>query len=346
MRIKKSIAFGAALLLSCALVSTPVPAHAAKVLKLAHLNSDDPFDNATGAMATVFKSLVESGTNGSVEVQIFGSGQLGKDSEVLQQVKAGAVQSTIATSGGMASVYPLIGVLDVPFAFPNISTTYKVFDGPFGIKLADDIQAKTGLKVLGFGDSGGFFAFTNSKHPIKTPEDMKGLKIRTMGLQTHKTLVSSLGGTPVSIAWAEVYTSLQTGVADGEMNPVPIIKFAKFDEVQKYLTLTGHLFAPYPWVINQKFYDSLTKEEKDVVNYAAQSAIVAGRGISRIIEASDRGLPALAKKMEIYTPTPAEKAQFREMSAPEVKKYIVESLGKDGGTMMQAFLKAIDDASK
>jgi len=173
---------------------------------------------------------------------------------------------------------------------------------------------------------------------------MKGLKIRTMGLQTHKTLVSALGGTPVSIAWAEVYTSLQTGVADGQMNPVPIIKFAKFDEVQKYLTLTGHLFAPYPWVINQKFYDSLTKDEQDVVNYAAQSAIVAGRGISRIIEASDRGLPALAQKMEIYTPSPAEKAKFREMAAPAVKKYIVESLGKEGEEMMQAFLKAVDEA--
>jgi len=94
MRIRKALLFGATLLLGCALVAAPLPALAAKTLKLAHLNSDDPFDNATGAMATVFKSLVEAGTNGSVEVQIFGSGQLGKDSEVLQQVKAGVVQST------------------------------------------------------------------------------------------------------------------------------------------------------------------------------------------------------------------------------------------------------------
>ncbi len=344
MRITKSLALGVALLLGFALVAAPLPAQAAKTLKLAHLNNEDPFDNATGAMAAVFKSLVESGTNGSVEVQIFPSGQLGKDAEVLQQVKAGAIQSTIATSGGMASIYPLIGVLDVPFAFPNISATYAVFDGPFGQKLAADINKKTGLKVLGFGDSGGFFAFTNSKHPIHTPADMKGLKIRTMGLQTHKTLVSALGAQPVSIAWAEVYTSLQTGVADGQMNPVPIIKFAKFDEVQKYLTLTGHLFAPYPWVINQKFFDSLTKEEQDVVLYAAKSAVVAGRGISRIIEASDRGLPALAQKMEIYTPTEAEKAQFRDASAPAVKAYIVESLGSEGEALMNDFLAAVKAA--
>jgi tripartite ATP-independent transporter DctP family solute receptor len=353
MRNKKLFSLGLALLLSCALVAVPMQALAAKTLKLAHLNNEDPFDNATGAMAAVFKSLVEAGTNGSVEVQLFSSGQLGKDKEVLQQVKAGIVQSTIATSGGMASIYPLIGVLDIPFAFPNISATYTVLDGPFGEKLSADINAKTGLKVLGFGDSGGFFAFTNSKRPVKSPADMKGLKIRTMGLETHrtmglethKTLVSSIGGQPVSLPWAEVYTSLQTGVADGQMNPVPIIKFAKFDEVQKYLTLSGHLFAPYPWVVNQKFYDSLTDQEKDVVNYAAKSAIVAGRGISRIIEASERGLPALAKKMEIYSPTPAEKAMFREAAVPAVKAYIVEALGKEGEEMLNAFLAEVEKAN-
>jgi tripartite ATP-independent transporter DctP family solute receptor len=343
--IKKTLALCVALLLCVALAAVPAPAEAAKSLKLAHLNNEDPFDNATGAMAAVFKNLVEAGTNGSVKVEIFPSGQLGKDSEVLQQVKAGVVQSTIATSGGMASIYPLIGVLDIPFAFPNISATYSVLDGPFGDKMAADIHAKTGLKILGFGDSGGFFAFSNSKRPIKTPADMKGLKIRTMGLQTHKTLVSSLGGQPVSLPWAEVYTSLQTGVADGQMNPVPIIKFAKFDEVQKYLTLSGHLFAPYPWVINQKFYDSLSKEEQEVVNYAAKSAIVAGRGISRIIEASDRGLPALAQKMEIYSPTPEEKAMFREAAVPAVKQYVIESLGKEGEEMLNAFLAAVDAAN-
>lgn len=327
--------------------AAPAPALAApKVMKLHHLNNDDPFDNATGAMATVFKSLVESGTNGAVVVQTFPNGQLGKDAEVLAQEKAGVVQSGIHSVGGFASAYPMIGVLDVPFAFPDIATTYAVFDGPFGQKLSADIEKKTGMKVLGFGDSGGFFAFTNSKRQIKTPKDMEGLKIRTMGLDTHKTLVSSMGGQPAAIAWAEVYTALQTGVADGEMNPVPIISFAKFNEVQKYLTLTGHLFSPYVWVVNGKFWDSLTDQEKTVVSNAAKSAIVAGRGISRIIEASDKGLPALAKTMDVYTPTPAEKAEFRKATQPAVEKVIVEKYGAEGEEMMKAFLAAIDTAAK
>jgi len=317
-------------------------ASAAKIIKLHHLNKDDPFDNPTGAMATVFKSLVEAGTNGSVLVQTFPSGQLGKDKDVVQQVKAGVIQSGIHSVGGFASIYPMIGVLDIPFAFPNISKTYEVFDGPFGAKLAADIDKKTGLHTLGFGDSGGFFQLTNSKRPIHSPADMKGLKIRTMGLDTHKAIITAMGGQPAAISWSEVYTALQTGVADGQMNPIPIIAFAKFQEVQKYLTLSGHIFAPYVWVMNKDFWDSLTDNEKYVVDYAAKSAIVAGRGMGRAIEASDRGLKELSKTMEVNTLTPAEKAEFKRVATPAVKELIINKFGDEGKDMLDAFLKAVE----
>ncbi len=316
-------------------------AMAAKSMKLHHLNKDDPFDNPTGAMATVFKSLVEAGTNGSVTVQTFPSGQLGKDKDALQQVKAGVIQAGIHSVGGFASVYPLIGVLDVPFAFSNISKTYEVFDGPFGKTLAADIEKKTGLHVLGFGDSGGFFHLTNSKRPIHSPADMDGVKIRTMGLDTHKAIITAMGGQPAAISWSEVYTALQTGVADGQMNPIPIIAFAKFQEVQKYLTLSGHIFAPYVWTMNNDFWNSLTDSEKEVVNYAAQSAIVAGRGMGRVIEASDRGLKELSKNLEVNTLTAEEKDAFRKAAVPVVKELIVKKFGPDGEQLLNAFLEAV-----
>ena len=324
-----------------AMVATSGTAFAAKTIKLHHLNKDDPFDNPTGAMATVFKSLVEAGTNGSVMVQTFPSGQLGKDKDAVQQVKGGVIQSGIHSVGGFASVYPLIGILDIPFAFPNISKTYEVFDGPFGAKLAGDIEEKTGLHVLGFGDSGGFFHITNSKRPIHTPADMDGIKIRTMGLDTHKAIITAMGGQPAAISWSEVYTAMQTGVAYGQMNPIPIIAFAKFQEVQKYLTLTGHIFAPYVWAINNDFWNSLSDSEKEVVSYAAQSAIVAGRGMGRVIEASDRGLVELSKTMEVNTLTTEEKQAFKEAAVPEVKKLIVEKFGADGEELLNAFLEAV-----
>ena len=324
-----------------ATVSFTGTAVAAKTIKLHHLNKDDPFDNPTGAMATVFKSLVEAGTNGSVMVQTFPSGQLGKDKDALQQVKSGVIQAGIHSVGGFASVYPLIGILDIPFAFPDISKTYEVFDGPFGKKLAADIEKKTGLHVLGFGDSGGFFHLTNSKRPIHTPADMDGVKIRTMGLDTHKAIITAMGGQPAAISWSEVYTALQTGVADGQMNPIPIIAFAKFQEVQKYLTLSGHIFAPYVWTMNDDFWKSLTDSEKEVVSSAAISAIVAGRGMGRVIEASDRGLKELSKNMEVNTLTPAEKEEFKKAAVPEVKKLIVEKFGAEGEEMLGAFLEAV-----
>jgi tripartite ATP-independent transporter DctP family solute receptor len=322
-------------------VSVTGTALAAKTMKLHHLNKDDPFDNPTGAMATVFKSLVEAGTNGSVLVQTFPSGQLGKDKDALQQVKAGVIESGIHSVGGFASIYPLIGILDVPFAFSNISKTYEVFDGPFGQKLAADIEKKTGLHMLGFGDSGGFFHLTNSKRPIHTPADMDGVKIRTMGLDTHKAIITAMGGQPAAISWSEVYTALQTGVADGQMNPIPIIAFAKFQEVQKYLTLSGHIFAPYVWTMNDKFWNSLTESEKEVVTYAAQSAIVAGRGMGRVIEASDRGLAELSKTLEVNTLTAAEKEEFKKVAVPAVKTIIVEKFGPEGEEMLGAFLEAV-----
>jgi tripartite ATP-independent transporter DctP family solute receptor len=345
---RSSLFFAAALLMLslAAIAFAPATAEAGKVIKIHNLNKDDPFNNPTGAMVTVFKSLMEAGTNGDIQVQSFPNGQLGKDNEVVAQVKAGVIQSGIHSVGGFASIYPMMGVIDVPFAFPNISATYAVFDGPFGAKLAADIEQKTGLKVLGFGDSGGFFHFTNSKRPIKSPEDMKGLKIRTMGLDTHKAIVSALGGQPSVIPWAEVYTALQTGVADGQMNPVPIISFAKMNEVQKYLTLSGHLFAPYVWVMNKAFYDSLTPQEKLVLNDAVKSAIVAGRGVARAIEASDMGMAALSKEMQVNALTPDQRAKFRDLTMPEVKKIIIEKYGPEGETMMKAFLEAIDTASK
>jgi len=255
--------------LSLGAVSMSAPADAAEVtIRLGHLNPADPFKSHSGAMTAVFKSLVESASNGAIEVKLFPNGQLGKDNEVIQQVRDGIVESTISSAGGIAQHYPLVGVFDIPFAFPNIAIANRVIDqrSAFGKKFTGDLEKKTGLKVLGMIDSGGFFAFTNSRRPIRTVADMKGLKIRTMTLPTHLAMINSLGAQATPLPWAEVYTSLQTGVADGEMNPIPIIAFAKFDEVQKYLSITNHVITPYIWTMNRKFYDGLKPDLRKIVD--------------------------------------------------------------------------------
>nr|WP_272212288.1 DctP family TRAP transporter solute-binding subunit [Marinicella sp. W31]MDC2878201.1 DctP family TRAP transporter solute-binding subunit [Marinicella sp. W31] len=316
-------------------------------IRLAHLNPEDPFESHSGAMAAVFKSLVESNSNGEIEVQLFPNGQLGKDSEVIDQVRSGLVESTISSAGGMAEHYPLVGVFDIPFAFPNIGVASQVIDkdSAFGMAFSEDLEGKTGLKVLGLLDSGGFFEFTNSERPIETVEDMDGLKIRTMTLPTHETLISSLGGQPTALPWAEVYTALQTGVADGEMNPIPIIAFAKFQEVQKYLSITNHLITPYIWTMNEEFFDGLSPENQYLISWAADVATDAGRSMSRVIEASEKGLPTLSETMEVNVVAPEELGKFAEASQPAVRALIAESYGDEGVAMLDLMLETADEAN-
>ncbi|WP_343081432.1 DctP family TRAP transporter solute-binding subunit [Ostreiculturibacter nitratireducens] len=340
MTLKKTAATALAVILMAA------QAQAADItIRLAHLNPEDPFASHSGAMAAVFKSLVESNSNGRIEVQLFANGQLGKDNEVIDQVRSGLVESTISSSGGMAQHYPLVGVFDMPFAFPNIGVASKVItdDSAFGEKFIADLEAKTGLEVLGLLDSGGFFAFTDNERPIAKVEDMEGLRIRTMTLPTHEAIISSLGGQPTALPWAEVYTALQTGVADGQMNPVPIIAFAKFDEVQKYLSITNHLITPYIWTMNAEFLGGLSEEDQYLVRWAADVATDAGRAMSRVIEASDKGLPALSAKMEVNVVTPEEQANFAAAAQPAVRKLIEEQYGAEGIAMLDAMLASIEE---
>lgn len=328
------------------LLAGPLAAQNKIVLKLAHLNAQQPFEIPSAAIAAVFKAAVEANSNGQIEVQIFDSGVLGKERETMIQVQGNIVQSYIASTGGMSTFYPLIDVTNLPFAFSSYAVGYKVYDGEFGKAMAEDIRQKTRFKVLGFGESGGFFAFTNSKRPIRNPNDMRGLKIRTMTVPLHQDIVKSLGGAPTAIAWAEVYTSLQTGVVDGQMNPISIINMAKFYEVQKYITLTNHLYAPYVWVISDTFYQRLTPELRKVVDSAAKEALLAGRGLSRLIDSTEKGLPILQARMEVYTPTAAEMRSFREMTIPAAKAFIEKQFGRDGALWVDRFLAAIEQAEK
>ena len=167
-----------------------ISAQAADVtIRIGHLNPAGAFESHSGAMTTIFKSLVEAASGGAIEVKLFPNGQLGKDNEVIQQVRDGIVQSTISSAGGIAQHYPLVGVFDIPFAFPNIAVANKVIDqrSAFGKKFSADLEKKTGLKVLGLIDSGGFFAFTNSKRPITSVKDMEGLRIHSLREQGDRS---------------------------------------------------------------------------------------------------------------------------------------------------------------
>ncbi|HBS21098.1 TRAP transporter substrate-binding protein DctP, partial [Thalassospira sp.] len=199
--------FGAFALATAMLASTTSLAYAEpKVLKFAHDNKEDPFENPAHACTAVFANIVEADTNGEIKVEVYPSNQLGSAAEHVQMVRDGLIQATLTSTGAIASYYPRIDVLNLAFAFDSNASTYDVFDGPFGQKLASDIESTLGdVKVLGFPDTGGFFAVTNSKHPIATLEDFKGIRVRTMSLPSHQKIMQSLGAEAYPMAWGEVY---------------------------------------------------------------------------------------------------------------------------------------------
>ncbi|MAS12118.1 MAG: C4-dicarboxylate ABC transporter substrate-binding protein [Nitratireductor sp.] len=335
--MKKVLAqsFAAILAASAMTVTAGAQEH---VLKLAHDNNPDPFDNPGHACAAVFANIVNSDTNGEVEVEIYPNDQIGTNAESVQMVRDGVIQATISSTGSLASYYPKIDVLNLPFAFSDNAATYKAFDGKFGKALKADIEKELdGVKVLAFPDTGGFFAVTTSTKPINTLEDFEGVRLRTMTLSSHQVIMNALGAEAYPLAWGEVYSALQTGVIDGQMNPVPIISFSNFSEVQKHLALTNHLFSPYIFLLSESFWDGLTEDQQNVVRYAAQSCVAASRGLARIIEASDRGVAGLREKMEVTALTPEQRTAMREATQPAFEKHIQTEYGEDAVALLELF---------
>jgi tripartite ATP-independent transporter DctP family solute receptor len=339
--------FGLTAVCTFVLAALPMTAQAEKTIRFGHDNKADVMDNPAQAFAGVFKNIVESATNGEIKVEIFPNNQLGSAKEHVQQVKDNILQATLTSTGALSSYYPRIGVLDLAFAFDNNAATYDVFDGEFGEALAQDINGTVeGVEVLGFPDTGGFFSITNSVRPINTLDDFKGVRIRTMTLPSHQKIIQALGGEAYPLSWGEVYSGLQTGVIDGQMNPIPTVSFSKFYEVQKYLTLTNHLFAPYTFMMNKKFFDGLTDEEQKIIRSATYSGIVASRGLARIIEASDdRGIAGLSSKMKINSITPEERERFKKATQPVIIDLVQNQLGDKGTELLNKFRKAVDEAN-
>ncbi|WP_412553019.1 DctP family TRAP transporter solute-binding subunit [Shimia sp. MIT1388] len=332
--------------LAIAATVSATSASAGGVIKFGHDNKTDPFENPAHACTAVFSNIVTADTNGSVSVEVFGSNQLGSAAEHVQQVRDGIIQATLTSTGALASYYPRIDVLNLPFAFNGNASTYEVFDGDFGKELAADIEAELGdVVVLGFPDTGGFFAVTNSKRPIADLKDFEGIRIRTMTLPSHQKIMQSLGAEAYPLSWGEVYSGLQTGVIDGQMNPVPIISFANFAEVQKHMTLTNHLFSPYTFMINRAFYEGLSDSERATIHTAAENCVAASRGLSRIIEASDRGLAGLMDKIEVTALSDEQRAAMAGAAQPAFEAHVAENMDARAGELLAKFKSEVAAAN-
>ncbi|MCF6096464.1 DctP family TRAP transporter solute-binding subunit [Thermovorax subterraneus] len=219
-----------------------------------------------------FAELVAQKTNGKVKVDIYHSGVLGGDTEELQQVIAGSLDAAIIMGIDIwQGMDKRAAVEGLPFLFKDEKHAHAALDGEFGELLKKEVLEPTGVKVLAFWEN-GFRHFTNNKRPIRTPEDMKGIKFRSSQSPIRIKMFNVLGSSAIPIAFPELYTALQQGTVDGQENPLPVIESSRFYEVQKYLSLSGHLYNAGVFIINPKVWESYPEDVKKAIQEAAIEA--------------------------------------------------------------------------
>jgi len=231
-----------------------------------------PDDHQYTIAAKKFKEIVEQKSGGKIKVELFPNAQLGGEREMAEGVRLGTIQmTTVTTDGALPAWVPETQIFSIPYLFRDNAHAYKAMDGELGKILAKKFEEK-GFIHLGFVEL-GWRHFTNSVREIKTPEDMKGLKIRVQEAPIWFALIKAVGATPTPIAFNELYTALQQKVVDGQENPLATIRSMKFYEVQKYLTLDGHTYAPGSVLINPKFFNSLPDDQKKLITDAVAEMI-------------------------------------------------------------------------
>ena len=251
---------------------------------------------------------IKQETNGSVAIQIFPSNQLGSDTDMLSQVRSGGVEFFTLSPLILSTLVPNASVSGIGFAFPNYDAVWKAMDGELGAYVRGQI-AKANLHVMDRIWDNGYRQITSSKGPIASPDDLKGFKIRVPVSPLWTSMFTAFQSAPASINFAEVYTALQTKVVDGQENPLAIISTAKLFEVQKYCSVTNHMWDGFWFLANRRAWDRLPEDLRVVVARNLDAAAVLERADVAKLNA---GLQAdLAAKGMIFNETQA--APFREV---------------------------------
>ena len=276
----------------------------------------------TGAFE-VFKEEVEKNSGGKLKVDIVYGGALGNEFERLNQVRRGVIQMCDCNEATISTVYKDIQVFSMPFLFPSEAIALQTLDGPLGTRAAQQIRERTGIRVLGWLEHGGFKHYSGNA-PITKPEDMKGRKMRVQG-PIFSVPVQAMGGSAVAIPFPELYTSLKTGVVDGQDNAVWAFNVAKLYEVQKHLTLSGHIYAFGPMSMNDAFFTGLSPALQKVVTDAAAKGVIFNRTSSRGNEAQELEL-AKSKGVNVIVLSPQQKGAFFAATQPKAIEWLSQNI--------------------
>ena len=207
---------------------------------------------------------IKAATNGAVDIQVFPNNQLGSDTDMLSQLRSGAIDFFTLSGLIVATLVPAASINGIGFAFKDYETVWKAMDGKLGAYVRSEID-KRGLIAMDKMWDNGFRQITSSSHPIKGPADLKGFKIRVPVSPLWTSMFTALGASPISINFAEVYSALQTKIAEGQENPLTLIQIAKLYEVQKYVSMTSHMWDGFWMLANKKGFSTLPAEAQAIV---------------------------------------------------------------------------------
>jgi len=276
-----------------------------------------------GVGATAMADELARLSNGKWTIKQFPANALGGEREMVEGAQIGTVDLVVTSSGPVGNFVPDTLITDIPFLFKDAAHAHAVLDGPIGQRILDQFP-KNGLIALAWGEN-GFRNLTNSKHPVKTPADAKGLKIRTMENQVHMTAFKTLGVLPTPMAFPELFTAMQQGTVDGQENPIGVILSAKFSQVQKHLTLSQHVYSPALIILSPNVWNKLSDAEKGWFKQAALAGAKAMR--QKAGEDARNGVEELRKQgMEVVTEIDA--AAFQEALKPAYAEY-AKKFGQD-----------------
>ena len=284
-----------------------------------------------GVGTQVLCDEIEKGTQGRYKCQVFPNGALGGEREMIEAVQLGTLDMVNTSTGPVGNFVPEIKIVDIPFLFRDYDHARRYLDGPAGQELLGKFPSK-GLVALAWTEN-GFRHMTNSKRAIVKPEDASGLKMRTMENKVHMDGYKTFGIQPTPMAFPEVFGALQQGTVDGQENPIPVILASKFSQVQKHLSLTGHVYSPALYLTSPRVMNKLSEADKKAFYEAAKKATVAQR--KKVNEDEANGIAQLEKDgMSVVRKV--DGAAFREALRPAYAAYAKE-FGADNIRKIQEF---------
>ena len=276
-------------------------------------------------------------TEGKWTLNAFWSGALGGDLDATQALRSGTQEMVVTSSSPLVGIEPALGVFDLPFLFASDAEADAVLDGEFGQMISDKLPA-AGLVNLAYWEN-GFRNLTNNLRPVKTIEDLEGMRVRVMQNDIFLDTFTDLGTNAMPMSFGEVFTALETGTIDAQENPYVTIDTSKFYEVQKYLTATRHAYTPFLVLFSKPIFDTYDPEEQQILRDCAQE----GKGVQRTASRnlSQTSLEAVqAAGMEYNEIEPAEMERIREAVQPVYEKH-ADEIGRDVVDAVQAALAKI-----